>query len=271
MDSIFRLLYYSEQFPKNTAMNYTMLTLCHHLDQVPELAIDEIAELCNTNPMMLSRIVRKLGYKNFSEFRLAAQETITQSWYLNRNIPMGFVDEDNPAESFLAYMERTVSLLRSGETMAQIEAVCKALDQAKTVHFYGPPYFSIYMVMLLHDLISAGKEVHPYTSKESILLDMDSISEHSLVFVVPNDLVVDISLTRTIMETVGQRQGQLVIHTETGDPILGFSKGPNLTYPGDHTVATSMAGAFVLNMLTMTYRSKYLDRTMTDGKESENK
>ena len=47
MDSIFRLLYYSEQFPKNTAMNYTMLTLCHHLDKVPELAIDEIAELCS--------------------------------------------------------------------------------------------------------------------------------------------------------------------------------------------------------------------------------
>lgn len=260
MDSIFRLLYYSEQYPKNTAMNHAMLTLCHNLDKVPELAIDEIAELCSTNPMMLSRIARKLGYKNFSEFRLAAQETITQSWYLNRNIPMGFVDENDPAESYLRYMERTVALLRSGETKAQIDAVCRALDRAEKIHFYGPPYFSIYMVMLLHDLISAGKEVHPYTSRESILTDMDSISENSLVFVVPNDMVVDISLTRTVMETAARRRGQLVIHTEEGDPILGFSAGPNLTYPGDHTVATTMAGSFVLNMLTMTYRSKYLDR-----------
>lgn len=259
MDSIFRLLYYSEQFPKNTAMNHTMLTLCHHLEEVPNLTIDEIAELCNTNPMMLSRIARKLGYQNFAEFRLAAQDTISQSRYLNRNIPMDFVDPKNPADSFLRYMERMISLLKSDEAAAQIQAVCKALHTAKKIHFYGPPYFSIYMIMLLHDLISDGKDIHPYTSKESILLDMESISEHSLVFVVPNDLAVDVAFTRKIMEAVEEKGGQLVLHVETGDPLLGFTKGPNLTYPGDHTAADAMAGSFVLNMLTMTYRNQFLD------------
>ena len=259
MDSIFRLLYYSEQFPKNTAMNHTMLTLCHHLEQIPDLTIDEIAGLCSTNPMMLSRMVRKLGYQNFAEFRLAARDTISQSRYQNRNIPMDFVDPDSPAESFLQYMERTISLLRSEKTMDQIDAVCEALHQAKKVHFYGPPNFSIYMLMLLHDLISDGKEIHPYTAKESILLDMSSVSEHSVVFVVPNDLAIDISLSRTIMEDVERKGGRLVLHTEAGNPLLGFTKGPNLTYPGDHTAATTMAGTFVLNMLTMTYRNRYLD------------
>ena len=240
-------------------MNHTMLTLCHHLEKVPDLTIDEIAGLCSTNPMMLSRLVRKLGYKNFSEFRLAAQDTISQSRYLNRNIPMDFVDSENPAESFLQYMEHTISLLRTDEVTTQIEAVCQAMHRAKKIHFYGPPYFSIYMVMLLHDLISDGKEIHPYTSKESILLDMSSVSGDSLVFVAPNDLVVDMTLTRKIMEDVERKGGCLVLHTETGNPLLGFTKGPNLTYPGDHTVATTMAGSFVLNMLTMTYRNKFLD------------
>ncbi len=259
MDSIFRLLYYSEQFPKNTAMNHTMLTLCHHLEEVPNLTIDEIAGLCNTNPMMLSRIARKLGYKNFSEFRLAAQDTVSQSKYLNRNIPMDCVDMGNPAESFLQYMERMISMLRSDGVTAQIEAVCNALHSAKKIHFYGPPNFSIYMVMLLHDLISDGKDIHPYTSRESISLDMDSISGESLVFVVPNDLAVDVAFTRKIMEDVERKRGQLVLHTEAGDPLLGFTKGPNLTYPGDHTAAASIASSFVLNMLTMTYRARFLD------------
>lgn len=263
MDAIFRLLYYSEQFPKNTAMNYTMLTLCHHLEKVPELTIDELAELCSTNPMMLSRLVRKLGYQNFAEFRLAARDTVSQSRYLNRNIPMEFVDPADPADSFLQYMERIISLLRSVETAAQINAVCAALHEAKKVHFYGPPYFSIYMVMLLHDLISDGKEIHPYTTKDSISLDMGAISEESLVFVVPNDLAVDVTFTRKIMEDVERKGGRLVMHTEAGDPLLGFTKGPNLTYPGDHTASASLASAFMLNMLTMTYRNKFLDGKMT--------
>lgn len=259
MDSIFRLLYYSEQFPKDTAMNYTMLTLCHHLDKVPEMTIDEIAGLCSTNPMMLSRLVRKLGYQNFAEFRLAARDTVSQSKYLNRNIPMEFVDPGDPAGSFLQYMERMIALLRADETSAQIDAVCEAMHQAKKVHFYGPPHFSIYMVMLLHDLISDGKEIHPYTTKESISADMSSISEESLVFTVPNELAVDVTFTRKIMEQVERKGGQLVLHTAAGDPLLGFAKGPNLTYPGDHTASASIASAFVLNMLTMTYRNKFLD------------
>lgn len=259
MDSIFRLLYYSEQFPKNTAMNYTMLKLCHHLEKVPELTIDELAELCSTNPMMLSRTVRKLGYQNFAEFRSAAQDTVSQSKYLNRNIPMDRVDPADPAESFLRYMERMISLLREDGVSAQIGAVCDVLHEAERVHFYGPPYFSIYMVMLLHDLISDGKEIHPYTTKESISLDMGSISEQSLVFVVPNDLAVDVAFTRTIMEDVERKGGRLVLHTAAGDPLLGFTRGPNLTYPGDHTASASIASAFMLNMLTMTYRNKFID------------
>jgi len=259
MDAIFRLLYYSEQFPKNTAMNYTMLKLCHHLEQVPDLTIDEIADLCTTNPMMLSRIARKLGYQNFSEFRLAAQDTVSQSKYLNRNIPMEFVDRNDPAESFLQYMERMISMLREDAVTDRISAVCDALHRAKKIHFYGPPYFSVYMVMLLHDLISDGKEIHPYTSKESILADMDEITEDSLVIVVPNDLAVDVSFTRKIMDTAERKGGRLVLHVEAGDPLLGFTDGPDLTYPGDHTVAATMASAFVLNMLTMTYRNRYLD------------
>ena len=261
MDAIFRLLYYSEQFPKNTAMNHTMMTLCHHLDKVPGLAIDEIAVLCNTNPMMLSRIARKLGYKNFSEFRIAVQDTISQGRYLNRNIPMDFVNPDDPAESFLQYMERVISLLRSDAVTQQISEVCTALHAAKHIHFYGPPYFSVYMVMLLHDLISDGKVIHPYTSKESILLDIDSIDENSLVFLVPNEMAIDSALARNIIEATDHSRSCLVLHAEAGDPLLSFTKGPNLTYPGDHTVATTMASSFVLNMLTMTYRNKYLDRS----------
>ena len=259
MDAIFRLLYYSEQFPKNTAMNHTMLTLCHHLEEVADLSIDEIAALCSTNPMMLSRIARKVGYQNFSAFRAAVWETVQQSRYLNRNIPMDFVDRADPAGSFLDYMAGLVEKLRGAEVQRRIDAVCEALHAAKRVHFYGPPYFSIYMVMLLHDLISDGKNIHPYTSKESILADMAAIDEDSLVFVVPNDLATDVAFTRTILEAVEERGGSLVLHTAAGDELLGWSHGPNLAYPHDHTAASNMTSAFMLNMLTMTYRSKFLD------------
>lgn len=259
MDAVFRLLYYSEQYPKNTAMNHAMLTLCHHLEQVPEQTIEELAQLCNTNPMMLSRIARKLSYRNFAEFRSAVQDTLAQRRYQNRNIPMDFVDPAAPADSFLQYAERLIAQLRAPEVGAGIDAVCSAMHEARQIHVYGPPHLSVYTVMLLHDLISDGKKIHPYTSKESILLDLDSVAEDSLVFLVPNDLVIDEAFAQRILETVERKRGRLVVHAENGCPLLGFTSGPNLSYPGDRTAANVIASFFVLNMLTMTYRNRYFD------------
>ena len=173
---------------------------------------------------------------------------------------MACVRHDDPAGSYLDYVGQMVEKLRAPWVREEIEAVCEALHGAKRVHFYGPPNFSIYMVMLLHDLISDGKDVHPYTSRESIVADMDTIGADSLVLVVPNDLAVGDGLTREILETVEARGGQLILHTAAGDALLAFTKGPNLIYPDDRTAASAMSGAFALNMLTMTYRERYLDK-----------
>lgn len=257
MDTVFRLLYYSEQYPKSTAMNHAMMTLCHRLDEVPELPIDEIAELCSTNPMMLSRIARKIGYNNFPEFRMAARDTASGRRYLNRSIPMDLVDRGDPAASFLCYMEELIDRLRSPETAAEIDRVCVALRRAERVHFYGPPHFSIYMYMLLHDMISDGKEISLCTSEEDVAADLDAVGERSLVFLVPTGA----ALARRIMEETEAKGACLVLHTEQGDPLLRFAVGPALAYPGDQTAAGALAGSFLLNMLMMTYRSRYLDRT----------
>lgn len=260
MDSIFRLLYFSEQFPKNTAMNYSMLTLCHQLDQVPDMSIEEIAQTCNTNPMMISRIARKIGYKNFQEFRTNAAETVLQSKYSNRNIPMDHIDPQDPAGSYLDYIAQLITTLRAPAIKESLLQICEALHKAKHIHFYGPPHYSMYMLMLLHDLINDGKEIHYYTSEESILLDMETIGKDSLVLLVPSELAIDTSLTYHILETVEHRHGCLVLHVPEGSPLLAFNKGPNLTYPQDHTISSSMAGSFVINMLTMEYRNRYLDK-----------
>lgn len=259
MDTIFRLLFYSEQFAKSSSVNHTMTVLQSNLGRIADMSIDEIAEMCNTNAMTVSRTIRKLGYRSFAEFRAAADETVSQYRYMNRCIPMEYVDTKNPAMSFLDFMEQMISDLRESDVPAQIDAVCEVLHKAKKVHFYGTVFESIYTYMLLHDLIEDHKEVSHCTHKESILDDLDTIAEGSAIFLIPNELSTDTMVVHRVLEAAEERGVPLIMHEPKGSPLLSFSAGPNLTFPGNATASNTMCSQLVINMLIMTYRGRFLD------------
>lgn len=88
---------------------------------------------------------------------------------------------------------------------------------------------------------------------------MECLGKDSIVLLIPNLLSTDTILSRKIIDYTEAHDVPLIMHTETGDPLLSFTKGPNLCYPGDHTAASVISSNFVLNMLTMTYRNKFID------------
>lgn len=260
MDPIFRMLYYSEMYQKGSSGYHAMMKLTKNMDKISDYSIDEIAALCNTNAMTISRLVRKIGYRNFNEFRLAAKETVEQYYYLNRNIPLNEIDPEKPAESFLGHMERVIEGLRNSRVLEQIDAVCTLMHAAKDIHYYGPPFQSLYIIMLLNTMLMDEKEIYPFTSPENVAADLDSLGPQSVVLLEPNTLTTETELCRKVLERAGKAGAEVVIFDEEGSALLQFSPEHNLTYPGTHTASTVFSQQFVMNMLTMEYRARYVDR-----------
>lgn len=259
MDPVFRMLFYSEIYHKNSTSHHAMMTLSKNLDQIANHSIDQIADLCNTNAMSISRLVRKIGYHNFSEFRIAMENTVSQYHYLNRNIPLHATDSSHPAESFLDYTEKMISTIRNSNIFEQIDKICPLLHQARHVHYYGPPFQSLYIIMLLYDLMMDKKEIHSFTSADNIKMDLDSITEHSVLLLEPNPLATDIELCRSIISHAHKKNAAVILFDNDHSELVQYSPDHNLIFPGDHTASSVLALEFVLNMLTMEYRARYLD------------
>ncbi len=259
MDPIFRMLYYSDMYQKGSSGYHAMMKLSQNMDKIADYSIDEIAALCNTNAMSISRLVRKIGYHNFNEFRLAAKETVDQYYYLNRNIPLNEIDPQKPAESFLDHMEKVISGLRRSRVFEQIDDVCLLLHGAKDVHYFGPPFQSLYIIMLLNTLMMDKKEIFYFTSPENIKADLDSLGKHSVVFLEPNTLTTETELCRKVLEKAEKTSAEVIILDDETSALLQFSPKHNLTYPATHTASTVISQQFVLNMLNMEYRARYVD------------
>lgn len=260
MDPIFRMLYYSEMYQKGSSGYHAMMKLTKNMDKISDYSIDEIAALCNTNAMTISRLVRKIGYRNFNEFRLAAKETVEQYYYLNRNIPLNEIDPEKPAESFLGHLERVIEGLRNSRVFEQIDEVCSLIHGARDIHYYGPPFQSLYIIMLLNTVLMDEKEIYPFTSPENIRSDMESLGPKSVILLEPNNLTTETELCRKVLEKAKKAGAQVVIFDEEGSSLLPFSPEHNLTYPGTHTASTVISQQFVMNMLTMEYRARYVDK-----------
>ena len=260
MDPIFRMLRYSENFQKNTTANHAIMTLCQNLNLVATLPIDRVAELSLTNSMTISRIVRKLGYQNYGEFKKAAKESTDRYYYQNRSIPICKLNEKDPAEAFLDYMEEMLVAMRNPEILSEIEPACKKLHEKKVIHYYGSQMHNIAITMLLHDLIVDGKEVHPYCETVSIEADLELLGKDSLVLLAPNQYDMEVDLTRKIVDRTKKEKVELMLLCEMDHELLNYTTGPNLCYPGDHTSANVLFSQFLMNMVTMTYRKMYLDQ-----------
>ncbi|MCF0132326.1 MAG: MurR/RpiR family transcriptional regulator [Bacteroidaceae bacterium] len=58
-----------------------------NLGRMEEVTIYEIAEMTNSSRTTVWRLVQKMGYKSFSDFRFSLQAAVSQYGYYNRMLP----------------------------------------------------------------------------------------------------------------------------------------------------------------------------------------
>lgn len=68
-----RLLVMLNENESGTTFYYIALTLLEHIMELGNMNINEIAELCTTSKSTISKFIRALGYRSFSDFRYAVE------------------------------------------------------------------------------------------------------------------------------------------------------------------------------------------------------
>ena len=231
--------------------------LCN-LDQMKRITIYDVAELTNSSRSTVWRLVQKLGYPSFSDFKFALQSAASQYVYYNRMIDRRL--NAAPETLFQAAGEqlREASDIFSQTMSAQaLEELVDLLSQAGSVHFYMP-FRSAFIYSLQQNLWQQGIDSEYCCLVPDMLEAALHLGTDSIVLMSTIEFTETMDMTG-VFEAI-QAQGAriwLMGHTETRYEQYVERR---LLVSDAKPAAWLLAFESFILALSERYRGKYIDR-----------
>lgn len=151
-----------------------------HLEEVADATIYDVAELTCSSRTTVWRMLQKMGYKSYSEFRHALKQSVDHYSYYNRLLPPG--QEEEPVEEvFASQMKAVMKTLRTDLGEEKLGQMAGLMAEKNKISFYMP-FRSVAVSVLQQNLAMAAKETAACCLLSDMLEDAGSMDPNGLVF-----------------------------------------------------------------------------------------
>lgn len=170
-------------------MYYTIAhTILTYLDKIPDISINDLADLCYTSPATISRFCKDLNCKNFANFKheIAIALELTQE---EIHIP---IDEQydiikNPTYLVDKMYNETIEslqLVHQSINIHSIDKICHMIYEAKKVHMIGYQFNKIISNDFQMKMLKLRKFVYAFVERGDEIQRLDMIDSDSLVVII---------------------------------------------------------------------------------------
>lgn len=187
IDTLYTLLSYVN-VSSNQDMYYTIAhTIFQNLDKIPDISINDLADLCYTSPATISRFSKDMNCKNFAAFKKAIALALAQSKHevhpseedlaiINKN-PQHLVDK--------VYKETIESLALGNQSVNihDIDKICDLIHEAKKVHLIGYQFNKVISNDFQMKMLKLRKFIYAFVERGDEIQRLDMVDEDSLVII----------------------------------------------------------------------------------------
>ena len=185
MDALHTLVEFYNHLPLESTYRTVAGGILAHLDQLGEATIYDMAELTASSRTTIWRMVQKMGYDSYAEFRYALRAALGQYTYYNRPIPAERCTGDRETVAAFAQQLRDgAAVLEAWFTPERLQELAALLYQARRVCFYLPFRFPS-VASLQINLAMTGRESSFQCLLPDMLADAATLDEHALVWLAP--------------------------------------------------------------------------------------
>jgi len=173
---------------KKDVFYYSAQTILEHIDEIPKYSITQVADLCFASTATISRLIRKLNYPSFNDFK---QDVIYALDEIERCEPIHFGQEPVDKYPYVEleqlkddFFQAVVSNLRdTNRTVSSqdIKEIVDYIDQASRVIFIGYNFGQSLSSQLQITLSQQHKDVIVKTSEKMQLELLQESTENDLI------------------------------------------------------------------------------------------
>ena len=233
------------------------LKILGNLDQMKRVTIYDIAELTNSSRTTVWRLVQKLGYDSFSDFRYALQSASSQYVYYNR-----MVEQRKTISGEKLIRTLSEQLLDANDLFTQmisekeVDELTDEISDASKVHFYLP-FRTTFVYSFQQNLWADGKDSEYSCLIPEMLAATRYLNEQSIVLISTIEYAETQDMTK-VFEAVKDKGSTIWLtgnsesrYEHYADRLLLISKAK----PASWLIAFEL---FIL-ALSERYRGKYID------------
>jgi len=214
MTGMERLLAFYNSTPQDSLQGAVVRNILSNITRISELSIFDLADLCFTSAASISRLVRRLGYKNYSYFQKDVADCVRKYDSHNR-----FVDLENKpdgtdgVEYFLDSVEGLYRQFREEMDRRKILALVGELHRAEKVAVYS---YSVYFteVFLQSDLFFSGKICDLHRQESEIFEHVKVLTKKDYVLLMSPDAAEGFDAEK-IVEEIHRAGARVCIVTES--------------------------------------------------------
>lgn len=170
-------------------MYYTIAhTILTHLDKIPDISINDLADLCYTSPATISRFCKDLNCKSFANFKreMAIALELTQE---EIHIPIEEQEAIIKNPTYLVdkmYNEsmESLQLVHQSINIHDIDKICHMIYEAKKVHMIGYQFNKIISNDFQMKMLKLRKFVYAFVERGDEIQRLDMIDSDSLVVII---------------------------------------------------------------------------------------
>jgi DNA-binding MurR/RpiR family transcriptional regulator len=183
MNTMHNLLSYYNNTTEDDIFHITLGTILNNWEQIEHSTINDVCTMCSVSPATISRLAKKLGFKNFTEFKHEIVSIWNNYSFYNRVLPVALSHNPNLiVSSYINTMRQMLNTIEETIDFDKIHQIVDGLHAAKRVRFYS--YGKYYAEAPLQiNLMRNGKDVLILVRHMDQLCDAKKLDDTSIVVI----------------------------------------------------------------------------------------
>jgi len=258
MNALDNMLLYFNNSKQDDLYREVVGNILKKLKKVEKASIYELAEMCFVSTTTISRLCKKLGYKNFMDFKLELSNSVKKYAYLNRYIPINSIGKsEDEFDAYFRILKKQVEEFQAELDRDLLTKIAEAMHNCRkiSIYTYGTSFAEL---SLQSDLVMTGKETVLFLDPSDQIHDAETLDSECFAFIsIPS--LSESAATEEAVKIAQERNARIFVLTTSR--YSAFLKYADYSYCFDgmlHLIDMYRMTLFI-NFLSMTYRKNYID------------
>lgn len=258
MTGLERLLSYYNTSPPDSMQSAIVRNILVHVREIGDLTIFDLADLCFTSAPSISRLVRKLGYKNYAYFQKDLQDSSRKYDIHNRLVsPESKSENMEMTEFFFGTLEELYESFKKELDYGQVRELTRMMHEAEKVAIYS---YSVCFteVFLQSDLFMSGKICDLHHQEKDIMEHIKVLTGNDLVILISPAAVEGLRV-EVIIREIRKTGAKICMITDSKRMARNSTAEISFPLPGVKQAVDMFIMQMFLCVADMEYRKTYME------------